>query len=110
MHSPRPSCPSNAEELGESHQLNVVQWPPKAVRLASITFHWPMSFFSKLLDEKCVSDVFSAAGFNWRLIFSAKGVSKAKTVQQWYASLFVESIEAHDCHGPHATFSLGTQT
>jgi len=99
-----------AEDAHPYHQaLSVEKWPPPAVVLASVTFHWPLTHASLLLDEHCISNEFTAAGFKWRMKFSAKGKNpKDKSSKEHFASFFIENTEASKNQpGPLATFSLG---
>lgn len=101
------TCYSERDEsLGVGLGMNVFVWPPKSVTLASVTFHWPLTHVSKLLDENCVSDRFAAAGFHWVLKFCARAV-KNKPDGELFASFFVMNVEAAESNGPHATFELG---
>jgi len=105
--SARSRISNGEEQIDVSHGLNITVWPPRAVTLASVTYHWPLTFVSKLLDERCVSDAFVVAGFSWRLSFKARGAFKDKSQQEWYSSFFLESVDARQANGPLATFSLG---
>ena len=109
------TAPSDSGYLQQQHKvfdvaqgLSVVKWPPPAVFLASVTFHWPLTHASMLLDEECVSDIFPAAGFQWRLKFKPKGTGKQTSVDDSFASFHIENVEAAKGEkGPLASFSLG---
>ena len=112
------AAPSDSGYMQNQHKvfdvaqgLSVVQWPPPAVFLASVTFHWPLTHVSMLLDEECLSEVFTAAGFKWRLKFKPKGSGKQTSVDECFSSFHVENVEAAKGEkGPLASFSLGTST
>eukprot|EP00210_Caulerpa_lentillifera_P007884 g7525.t1 len=102
-------APPPTDGYGFKQGLGIQRWPSPAVVLASVTYHWPLTYVSKLLDEKCISDTFNVSGYNWRLKFTAKGPKAGQPIDEdTCASLFVESMTSSDTsRGPMASFALG---
>lgn len=107
--SSRNSDEAPTDGYGFKQGLGIQRWPSPSVVLASATFHWPLTYVSKLIDEQCVSDAFCLSNHTWRLKFIAKGTKTGQPIDdETCCSFFIENMESsNNGSGPFASFSLG---